>query len=82
MSEKNVNLCGMCIFVDGEQPKDPQKFPGVSEVRQISFFFRDKNLIFLFQLESCWVECSTRTCRAHYVVEDVPALKVCLLCKI
>ena len=43
MSEKNVNLCGMCIFVDGEQPKDPQKFPGVSEVRQNSFLPEQKS---------------------------------------
>ncbi|KAJ7794076.1 hypothetical protein B0H14DRAFT_3888952 [Mycena olivaceomarginata] len=26
--------------------------------------------------ESCWVECSRRSCRAHYVVEDVAALKI------
>ncbi|KAJ7713993.1 hypothetical protein B0H16DRAFT_1809135 [Mycena metata] len=27
--------------------------------------------------DSCWVECSRKTCRAQYVVEDVPALKAC-----
>ncbi|KAJ7178202.1 hypothetical protein C8R46DRAFT_1076094 [Mycena filopes] len=26
--------------------------------------------------ESCWVECSRKTCRAQYVVEDVAALKI------
>ncbi|KAF7378381.1 RING-type domain-containing protein [Mycena sanguinolenta] len=34
--------------------------------------------------ESCWVECSTRTCRAQYVLEDVAALKIrprCYYCR-
>ncbi|KAJ7761206.1 hypothetical protein DFH07DRAFT_815739 [Mycena maculata] len=34
--------------------------------------------------ESCWVECSTKECRAQYVVEDVPALKIrprCYYCR-
>ncbi|KAF8205290.1 hypothetical protein K438DRAFT_1964368 [Mycena galopus ATCC 62051] len=28
------------------------------------------------EAESCWVECSIMDCRAQYVVEDVPALKI------
>ncbi|KAJ7255802.1 hypothetical protein B0H12DRAFT_1202106 [Mycena haematopus] len=28
------------------------------------------------EAESCWVECSSINCRAQYVVEDVPALKI------
>ncbi|KAJ7912609.1 hypothetical protein B0H13DRAFT_2474704 [Mycena leptocephala] len=34
--------------------------------------------------ESCWVECSTKTCRAQYVLEDVAALKIrprCYYCR-
>ena len=34
MSEKYVQVCGMCIPVVGETTKDPQQFPGVVEVRQ------------------------------------------------
>ncbi|KAJ6615160.1 hypothetical protein B0H10DRAFT_1880092 [Mycena sp. CBHHK59/15] len=36
------------------------------------------------EAESCWVECSTKTCRAQYVLEDVPALKIrprCYYCR-
>ncbi|KAJ7136564.1 hypothetical protein C8R44DRAFT_695487 [Mycena epipterygia] len=28
------------------------------------------------EAESCWVECSTKKCRAQYVVENVPGLKI------
>ncbi|KAJ7719126.1 hypothetical protein B0H16DRAFT_1678097 [Mycena metata] len=34
--------------------------------------------------DCCWVECSTKTCRAQYVVEDPPALKIrprCYYCR-
>ncbi|KAJ7852874.1 hypothetical protein B0H13DRAFT_1728719 [Mycena leptocephala] len=34
--------------------------------------------------ESCWVECSTKTCRAQYVVEEATALKIrprCYYCR-
>lgn len=31
------------------------------------------------QMNSYWVECSNSSCQAHYVVEDVKALKVYLL---
>ncbi|KAJ7645060.1 hypothetical protein DFH06DRAFT_1333358 [Mycena polygramma] len=36
------------------------------------------------EAESCWVECSSKDCRAQYVVENVPALKIrprCYYCR-
>ncbi|KAF7345337.1 RING-type domain-containing protein [Mycena sanguinolenta] len=36
------------------------------------------------EAESCWVECSSTNCRAQYVVENVPALKIrprCYYCR-
>ncbi|KAJ7825130.1 hypothetical protein B0H14DRAFT_3727106 [Mycena olivaceomarginata] len=36
------------------------------------------------ETESCWVECSSSTCRAQYVVENVPGLKIrprCYYCR-
>jgi hypothetical protein len=36
------------------------------------------------EVESCWVECSVRTCRAQYVVENVAGLRVkpkCFYCR-
>lgn len=67
------DVCGLCVVVPGVVKK-PRNFTNEVEVRSsISHLHHN---VYSQQAESCWVECSTKTCHAQYVIEDIPALRV------
>jgi hypothetical protein len=76
MSGEQRNVCGLCITA----PDSAQRFKSEAEVPSL-FLHLSYLLISAFlppplQLDSCWVECSSKKCHAQYVVENVAALRV------